>query len=119
MSLEEGRPSDQRLGLVESEEASCDPLDGLDRYLLDRVVDERNPFLIFDQFEELFTLDPADWDQKREFLEGLGQALRDRTRWALVSMREDYIAQLDPYLDLIQRASPVAIGWISSRRRMP
>ena len=67
-------------------------------------MDERNPFLIFDQFEELFTLDPADWDQKREFLEGLGQALRDRTRWALVSMREDYIAQLDPYLDLIPNA---------------
>ena len=35
------------------------------------------------------------------FLNEVGVALRDRGRWALFSMREDFIAQLDPYLGLI------------------
>ena len=57
--------------------------------------------LIFDQFEEILTMDPADLGAKREFFVQLGSALRDRNRWALFSMREDYIAGLDPYLRLI------------------
>jgi hypothetical protein len=59
--------------------------------------------LFFDQFEELFTLDPTDLDAKRAFLEEIGIALRDRGRWALFSMREDFIAHLDAYLDLVPR----------------
>ena len=57
--------------------------------------------LIFDQFEEIFTLDPFDRDAKAEFFRELGQALKDRTRWALFSMREDHIAALDDYLHLL------------------
>ena len=57
--------------------------------------------LFFDQFEEIFTLDPTDGDAKRAFFVEVGSALRDRGRWALFAMREDFIAQLDPYVSLI------------------
>ena len=60
----------------------------------------RDPCLFVDQFEELFTLDPTDLEEKAAFLGELGEALRDRGRWALLSMREDFVAQLDPHLDL-------------------
>ena len=54
--------------------------------------------LIFDQFEEIVTLDPTDQAGKAAFFAQLGAALRDRNRWALISLREDYVAALDPYL---------------------
>lgn len=57
--------------------------------------------LIFDQFEELLTLDQADLEQKRQFMDELGDVLRDRRWWVLFSMREDFVAPLDPYLDLM------------------
>lgn len=56
-----------------------------------------SPVLIFDQFEEVLTLDPTQLDAKQAFFEQVGEALRDRGRWALFSMREDYLAGLDPY----------------------
>ena len=54
-------------------------------------------FVVFDQFEEIFTLDPTDWDEKESFLRELGAAMANRSIFALFSMREDFIAQLDPY----------------------
>lgn len=70
--------------------------------------------LILDQFEELFTLDPLDVDRKRSFLEDVGNVLAGVSAdcdepqsaappmfWALFSMREDYVAELQPYLSLI------------------
>lgn len=57
--------------------------------------------LVLDQFEEVLINDPTDRDAKTEFFTQLGVALRDRTRWALFSMREDYLAALDPFLRLI------------------
>lgn len=57
--------------------------------------------LIFDQFEEILTLDPTDREAKVEFFTQVGAALRDRQRWALFSMREEYRAALDPFLRLI------------------
>ena len=58
-------------------------------------------FLVFDQFEELLTLDPTDEACKHEFLVQVGTMLRDRDRWALFAMREDYVAALDPFLPLL------------------
>lgn len=55
--------------------------------------------LIFDQFEELFTLDPTDVAAKHQFAQAVGALLEDRNIWALFALREDFIAQLDPYLD--------------------
>ena len=54
--------------------------------------------LIFDQFEEILTLDPTDQDGKADFFAQVGAALRDRNRWAIFSLREDYVGALDPYL---------------------
>lgn len=54
--------------------------------------------LIFDQFEEILTVDPTDRAAKAEFFEQVGQALRNRRRWALFAMREEFVAGLDPYL---------------------
>ena len=54
--------------------------------------------LIFDQFEEILTLDPTDHERKIEFFTEVGLALRDRRRWAIFVMREEFLAGLDPYL---------------------
>ena len=56
-----------------------------------------NEVLIFDQFEEVITADPIDQDAKEEFFVDLGTALSDRKLWALFSIREDFLAELDPY----------------------
>ncbi len=57
--------------------------------------------LIFDQFEEVLTLDPTDTAAKQAFFAGLADALQDRRRWALFTLREDYLAGLDPYRALL------------------
>ncbi len=98
LSLEEARP--------EAHQLPADELVAIhvDEYL-QRCDDELAPgsdaCLVFDQFEELFTLDATDYAAKTEFLSELGVALRNRGRWALFSMREDFIAQLDPFLSLM------------------
>jgi WD40 repeat protein len=54
--------------------------------------------LLFDQFEEILTVDHTDQDGKMEFFAQVGAALRTHQRWALFIIREDYVAALDPYL---------------------
>ncbi|HEX2809711.1 MAG TPA: hypothetical protein VHN80_26400, partial [Kineosporiaceae bacterium] len=66
--------------------------------LADRGGRPGNEELIFDQFEEVLTADPTDEAAKNVFFRELGQTLRDRRYWALFSMREDFLAALDPYL---------------------
>ncbi len=63
----------------------------------DRGADHKVEVLVFDQFEEILTLDPTDDDSKRQFFEQVGVALADPSRWALFAMREEYVAALDPY----------------------
>src|SRR5262245_5309055 len=53
--------------------------------------------LVFDQFEEILTLDPLDLDARREFFRQLGEALENPGVWALFALREDYLGALDPY----------------------
>ncbi len=53
--------------------------------------------LIFDQFEEVLTVDPLAVEAKREFFDQLGELLRNPRVWALFVLREDYLAPLDPY----------------------
>ena len=59
---------------------------------------EAKSFFIFDQFEEILTVDPNDYEGKQEFFAQLGEALEEPRRWALFAVREDYVAALDPYL---------------------
>jgi hypothetical protein len=53
--------------------------------------------LIFDQFEELLTRDPADLAVKAEFMQQLGGFLEDRSRWALFAMREEFAPAMQAY----------------------
>src|SRR5262249_19652430 len=73
----------------------------LDEYLRRRHRSDDAPdadVLFFDQFEEILTVDPGNQAAKTAFFAQVGAALRDRGRWALFAMREDYVAGLDPYL---------------------
>jgi hypothetical protein len=98
LSLEEERPTDEQL-----------PVDELARLSLPDYLDRRwDPageggglVLIIDQFEEVLTIDPTDIAAKREFFGQLGLALRNRNRWALLAMREEHVAGLDPYRNLV------------------
>lgn len=57
--------------------------------------------LLFDQFEEVLSVAPRNVEAKRAFFEALGEALDPGDYWALFIIREDYLAALEPYRDLI------------------
>jgi WD40 repeat protein len=104
-SLDEALPEEQRLPLDEL--AALSLPDYLERFKVQYIAAVHTPedlppmdaeVLIFDQFEEVLTIDPTGLEAKQAFFAQLGLALRDRKRWALFSMREDYLAALDPYL---------------------
>ncbi len=57
--------------------------------------------LIFDQFEEVLTVDPLAVAAKKEFFNQLGELLHNPLLWALFLLREDYLAPLDPYADRV------------------
>lgn len=60
--------------------------------------------LIFDQFEELFTSYPARWQEREGFFNQINSALNaDSLLRVVFSMREDYIAELDGYADLLPK----------------
>ncbi|MFZ2359003.1 MAG: hypothetical protein WA040_06635 [Anaerolineae bacterium] len=111
LSLEEGLPAEEQLPPDELAALS------LDQYLARRAappVARDAPWygdiLIFDQFEEVLTLDPTDRQGKLAFFEQVGEALRDRNRWAVFAMREEFVAGLDPYL------KPIPTRFDKSRR---
>ena len=62
---------------------------------------KRPTLIVFDQFEEILRADPAGMESKRLFFEQLGDLLLDNRIWALFALREDYLAQLDPYRVLL------------------
>jgi hypothetical protein len=90
-----------RSGVSESVDV---PRASLSEYLLQRA-EHHEPgtleLLIFDQFEEILTVEPRDTAEKLEFFRQLGTALRPRHRWALFAIRDEYVAALDPYLHLV------------------
>jgi hypothetical protein len=95
-SLETAHPEAQRLLSIEH--------DGLVQQRLLKYVeqrldlgDDRPTVLIFDQFEEILTVDPVDLPAKQEFFKWLGEGLTDRRLWALFVIREDYIGAIEPY----------------------
>ena len=61
------------------------------------VTEDEPRVLIIDQFEELFTI-PEDWESRGAFFEQAQQALdADRDLRIVLSMREDFVAETDPY----------------------
>jgi len=94
LSMDEGVPESGRLPLKELAALT------LDDYLTRRFRAENAPasdVLVFDQFEEVLTIAPADRESKLVFFEQLGLALRNKQRWALFAIREDYLGALAPY----------------------
>jgi len=94
LALEEGLPPEQQMPLAELAGMSLNEY--LDRRLSGEAAE--SVVLIFDQFEEILTVDPTNLEAKHAFFAQVGAALRNRRRWALFSMREDYVAALDPYV---------------------
>lgn len=62
--------------------------------------------LIFDQFEEILTINVLDHDARLEFFEHLCAALIPRHRWAVFAMREEYLAAIESHLTVL----PSALG---------
>ncbi len=94
LSLEEQYPAELHLELDRLARMS------LDDYLTFRCKEDQRDgpeFLIFDQFEEVLTIDPTDRTAKNAFFSKAGVALKNRNRWALFVMRTDYVAALEPY----------------------
>ncbi|MBK9094394.1 MAG: hypothetical protein IPM84_16845 [Anaerolineae bacterium] len=57
--------------------------------------------LIVDQFEELINGHPDRWREREDFFRQLNQALLDDPNlWVVLTLREDYVAALDPYAEL-------------------
>jgi hypothetical protein len=58
--------------------------------------------VLFDQFEEFFTTNAHRWQERRPFFDQLVQALHDLPTMKVVFvMREEYIAQLEPFAGLL------------------
>lgn len=103
LSLDEALPEDQQRSVAELSDLT------LDEYLECCYSEAEGPegiVLVFDQFEEILTVDPTDREAKAEFFAQVGAALRNRKRWALFAMREEFVAGLDPYL----RPVPTRLG---------
>jgi hypothetical protein len=62
--------------------------------------------LIFDQFEEILTLDPADESEKIQFFSEVGAALRNSNCAALLVIREEWLGDLEQYLPLLSSSTP-------------
>jgi formylglycine-generating enzyme required for sulfatase activity len=57
---------------------------------------------IFDQFEELFTSYPGRWKEREDFFRQVAETLEaDPLLRVLFVIREDYLASLDSYVDLL------------------
>ena len=86
-----------------AETPNTEPDRKLERYLRRLLVEQNgcSKVLVFDQFEKILTLDPTDLDAKREFFRQLGTALTNLPLWVLFSMREEFVAALEPYTHLI------------------
>jgi WD40 repeat protein len=98
LSLEEELPPEKQTPLAELATLTLSAY--LDRQGSAAEGPERT-VLVFDQFEEILTLNPADRPAKIAFFAQVGEALGDRHRWALFAMREEFAAALAPYLDCL------------------
>ena len=58
--------------------------------------------LIIDQFEEIITAHPGRWHEREGFFRQLNPAMQaDPNLWVVLTLREDYVAALDPYAPLL------------------
>lgn len=94
-------------GMAEDEAEALREMD--DEEVISRFDQEREKtpiVLVFDQFEEVLSVDSTDQQAKHDFFRQVGKALYDDMLWAVFSMREDYVGALQPYL----RPVPTRLG---------
>jgi len=61
-----------------------------------------NYVLIIDQFEEIITTHGERWRERAVFFQQLEAAMvADPTLWVVLTLREDFVASLDPYAPLL------------------
>ncbi len=71
-------------------------------FLKTRCCTDKPPLLVLDQFEELFTTHRERWREAHDFCVQLRQALENIPNLGVtLAMREDHIAELDPYAPLL------------------
>jgi hypothetical protein len=95
-------------GLLSSLEPEGSNAESLHAYLQERSRQETTDgfvaprALVIDQFEELFTAYPERWHDRPGFFHDLAVALRnDPLLRVVLSLREDFLGQLDPYARLL------------------
>jgi hypothetical protein len=99
VSLEEEIPAARRR--PPRELAKLEFLDYLETRPRRKSMLDRSVVLLFDQFEEILTVDPRAIGAKQEFFDAVGRALNNEKYWALFIIREDYLAALSPYHERI------------------
>jgi pSer/pThr/pTyr-binding forkhead associated (FHA) protein len=68
----------------------------------DETIEAAPYVLIVDQFEEIITNHPARWQEREGFFRQLAQAMADDPMlWVVLTLREDFVAALDPYTHLL------------------
>jgi hypothetical protein len=68
--------------------------------------DEAPCLIVLDQFEELFISYPSCWKQRGDFFSQLDEVrVNFPTTRIVLSIREDFLAHLDPYTDLLVRGN--------------
>lgn len=71
----------------------------LDTYMPERYGPSGPPVvLIFDQFEEILTVDAGSAGARQQFFAQLRRICADQRFWVVLTVREDYLARLDPFL---------------------
>lgn len=82
--------------------ASLEALDGHKTDNPDRQEKRLARVVTFDQFEEIFTLHPERYKDRLDFFAQIGEALKqDPFLRVIFSMREDYIAEVEPYIHVL------------------
>lgn len=90
-----------RLATVDGEYFYYDP--GRDiRHQPDDQAQSLPHVLIIDQFEEIVTTHLGRWQEREDFFRQLARLmLDDPLLWVVLTLREDYLASLDPYAHLL------------------
>ena len=99
VSLEEELPAEHRRSPAQL--ASLDLVTYLESRPRRKGCGDHPVVLIFDQFEEVLTVAPRAVTDKRDFFTAVGAALNSGNYWALLIVREDYLAAFAPYRDRI------------------
>lgn len=108
LSLENTRSPDAQIDL---EGLACMSLADYLRSYPKRPAGCQGDVWIFDQLEEIVTVDQTDFAGKTEFFRQVGLVLSTPGQWALFTLREEFIAGLDAYLQFIP-------GGLSTRFRL-